>query len=685
MDGLPEHKYIPLPTADHFRLLELLPVGRHSDDTLRCRLLVSALADARDTYTAISYAWGDNALPLRKPIICDGSKAFITPTLYSALTRLRYLSSSRLLWADALCVDQSSNQERAQQVQLMKQIYAEARSVVIDLGEVEERDAMLLECFCELDGISQDDWVAATAKFMYSMIRNPVGSNEIDSGSRLLSIKVGIAAIQSLVSGIVYGFPSSPRWEELFDEAQVWAGLKRFLERPWFGRLWVIQEFALAKQVNVLVGSSVKSETFLSHTLSRMRTHFVHWFQTNGGVETMRIMGKEHFLSHTSSRHWNLFHKILEIRHDFVSHGNPLSSLPDAFTRAHMASCSDPRDKVYGILGLVNNEDAAEFEVDYTETAEKLALRITTCFFRRGQGVYALYNASGCNSVAASWMLSLHHREKTDSLAILVRPDGITEGIPYRACRSIKSSFLWDSVTQKLFTKGIPIGFLSDMTDALVDSVNPGTAQDRLRWQLQASAWIENHKISTPFIAPKTHGPRTSQTDNYIRQLDIKHDQALRTSNDAFELACWTTVIADTIVSAGLPPQRGTTDPRLPSYIQAYKEYLQMYRGMPPAGSRADELEARAERTLQAAAPYLGSLFSAYNRRLSITEDRLVCLVPEESMVGDAIFILLGCPIPFVLRPRGDEWRIVGCCYVHEMMDGQALQMELMSEDITIC
>jgi hypothetical protein len=89
MDELPEYKYIPLPTADHFRLLELLPAGRHSDDTLRCRLLVSALADTRDTYTAISYVWGDNALPLRKPIFCDGSKALITSTLYSALTRLR--------------------------------------------------------------------------------------------------------------------------------------------------------------------------------------------------------------------------------------------------------------------------------------------------------------------------------------------------------------------------------------------------------------------------------------------------------------------------------------------------------------------------------------------------------------------------------------------------------------------
>jgi hypothetical protein len=684
MDELPEHKYIPLPTADHFRLLELLPVGRHSDDTLRCRLLVSALADARNTYTAISYVWGDNALPLRKPIICDGSKALITPTLHSALTRLRYVSSSRLLWADALCIDQTSNQERSQQVQLMRQIYTDARSVVVDLGEVEERDEKLLECFCALDGISRDDWVAATAKFNYSLTHNPVGSTTINFGRRPSWIQSGMAAVQSFVSGIVYGYPSLPHWEKLFNEPQVWTGFERFLARPWFGRLWVIQEFALARQVNVLVGSSVKSEKFLSDTLSRMRTHFVYLIQTDleFDEETMGILAKE---SHTSTRHGNLFQKILEIRHDFVSHGNPHSSMPDAFTRAHMASCSDPRDKVYGLLGLVSPEDAAEIQVDYAEPAEKLAFRITTRFFQAGQGVYALYNASGCNSASVSWILSLHHREKTDALALLVLPDITAENMPYSACGSTEPSFRWDNVTQKLFTEGYPLGYLSDMTDALVDSVNPGLEKARLQWQLQTPGWIEKHKLSTPFIAPKINGPRTPQTDNYIRQLNIKHNQARKTSNDAFELACWTTVIADIIFSAGFTPQRATTDPRLPLHIQAYQKYLQMHRMPPPTHMRADEQEAFLERTLQAATPYLRSLFSTYNRRLSITEERLVCLVPEESMIGDAVFILLGCPIPFVLRPCGDEWRIVGCCYVHEMMDGQALQMGLMSEDITIC
>jgi hypothetical protein len=564
----------------------------------------------------------------------------------------------------------------------MRQIYKEARSVVVDLGEVEEGDEMLLECFSELDGISRDDWMAATARFNYSLIYDTHGGTYLNLGRRMPWIKVGIAAVQSFLSGIVYGYPSSPRWEELFNEAQVWTGLKRFLERPWFGRLWVIQEFALAKQVNVLVGSSIKSEKFLSDTLSRMRTHFFYIILTKVGEETTKTLAKE---CHTSLRHGTLLEQILEIRHDFKSHGNSSLSFSDAFTGVHTASCSDPRDKVYGILGLVNHADAADIQVDYSETAEKLAFRITTRFIQNGQGVYALYNASGCNSVSASWILSLHRREKPDSLALQILPNITTVSITYSACGSTKPSFLWDGVTQKLLTKGYPVGSLSDLTEAFVDSRSPGVAQDHLRCLLQASAWIEKHKLSTPFNAPKTNGPRTSQTDKYIGQLKLKHNQALKMSNDAFELACWTTVIADTMMLTGSTLQRGSADPRLPLCIQAYKEYLQMLRVPPPADIRADELEAQAARTFQAASPYLKSIISAFDRRLSITQERRICLVPEESMIGDAVFILMGCPIPFVLRPCGDDWRIVGCCYMHGMMDGQALQMGLISSDITIC
>jgi hypothetical protein len=63
----------------------------------------------------------------------------------------------------------------------------------------------------------------------------------------------------------------------------------------------------------------------------------------------------------------------------------------------------------------------------------------------------------------------------------------------------------------------------------------------------------------------------------------------------------------------------------------------------------------------------------AYGRRLGIAREHgLICVLPAETEVGDQVSIFLGCPIPFVIRPHGDTFRLVGCCYVHDMMDGQA-------------
>lgn len=220
---------------------------------------------------------------------------------------------SRFLWVDALCIDQSSIQERAQQVQLMKQIFAEARSVVIDLGEVEECDDALLKCFSELDGISPDDWTAATAKFNYPFVLTPDASGIMNTGGVLPWIRSNTAAARSFIWRVISGSPS-PRWEQLAMEPRVWTGLKRFLERPWFGRLWVIQEFALARRVNVLIGASTKGEEFLTHTLSRMQTHLYYSLHSILNEHLFGEVPKEDVMSHTSRRHSNMLRMLLTIR-----------------------------------------------------------------------------------------------------------------------------------------------------------------------------------------------------------------------------------------------------------------------------------------------------------------------------------------------------------------------------------
>ena len=65
----------------------------------------------------------------------------ITYSLYSGLKRFRYPEKDRILWADAICINQSDNKEKGIQVNMMGDIYDRATAVLVWLGEVPDLEA----------------------------------------------------------------------------------------------------------------------------------------------------------------------------------------------------------------------------------------------------------------------------------------------------------------------------------------------------------------------------------------------------------------------------------------------------------------------------------------------------------------------------------------------------------------
>lgn len=119
------------------RLLRLLPGSK--DDKIQCQLFEYEFRQkAQWHYDALSYVWGDQRQTKR--IVVDGWHVNVTVNLHAALTRLRDQENERVMWIDALCINQADLKERASQVQLMPMIYAFANQVVAWLGE-EERDS----------------------------------------------------------------------------------------------------------------------------------------------------------------------------------------------------------------------------------------------------------------------------------------------------------------------------------------------------------------------------------------------------------------------------------------------------------------------------------------------------------------------------------------------------------------
>ncbi|EJT68861.1 hypothetical protein GGTG_13570 [Gaeumannomyces tritici R3-111a-1] len=112
------------------RLLQLLP---HQDQNSRieCRLITCFMLDLGRThpYEALSYVWGSEKNKLS--IYIDGVEQPVRANLHHALSHLRDCFVERVLWIDAICINQDGNEEKGQQVQSMAKIYAKASRVIM--------------------------------------------------------------------------------------------------------------------------------------------------------------------------------------------------------------------------------------------------------------------------------------------------------------------------------------------------------------------------------------------------------------------------------------------------------------------------------------------------------------------------------------------------------------------------
>jgi hypothetical protein len=120
--------YNPLPRGT-IRLLRLL-AGRNGED-IRCELVVTSL-ETKPRYEAVSYAWGYS--PNRLKIYLNGRPFWIGHNLFQCLRNIRYNNQDRVLWIDALCIDQADMAEKSVQIEIMAEIYQSASSTLIWLG-----------------------------------------------------------------------------------------------------------------------------------------------------------------------------------------------------------------------------------------------------------------------------------------------------------------------------------------------------------------------------------------------------------------------------------------------------------------------------------------------------------------------------------------------------------------------
>jgi hypothetical protein len=259
-------EYRQLSNRREIRLLKLHPSLDHSSE-LHGEILHAQLSihmESYESYEALSYTWGDNKQTNQLSI--GDNKLAITSNLDSALRRLRLTHEPRVLWVDAICINQSNASEKNIQVPLMREIYEFASKTVVWLGE--ENDAQVAFDFIEelLEKLFEP-----SKKF------DPWAAGHVSSGSdgftALDEKPYGEPCWTWFLETIAYehGIEDDPEAMAVaLNYKRNWDAVANLFERPWWERTWVIQEVAHVGIVRAYIGSIDMSFDALIENYTRL-------------------------------------------------------------------------------------------------------------------------------------------------------------------------------------------------------------------------------------------------------------------------------------------------------------------------------------------------------------------------------------------------------------------------------
>ena len=600
------YRHSPLPNETSIRLLRLLPGERNSD--IRCRL---EFADINNLpkFGGISYTWGDPTD--KEKIICDEGYLFVPSNLVDALRILRREKDALLLWGDAACIDQSNVSERGHQVNLMGKVFAGAERVHIWLGQ-SNGDAE--EAFgCIHDILEIDKSV-------------PHDSRQTIEGAK---------AIDAFFDNI-----PDTRWN----------AFKRVITRPWFTRMWIIQEVGLAPAVTVMCGElEINWDLLVRASRFLMSGHFeerLDYLCAVGHIGDINRVYKGRSYETT-------FIYVLD--------------------QVREQNSSDPRDKVFALLGHPSAKrksgNGTIVQADYSKTTVKVYQELAVGLMRDHGNLYPL---------SAVVHLSVDLTEE-NATASWVPQWNFTHDLPYmlsrdrdgfRAATSKNPAFLFPYSSNILQVEG----FIFDTVLCQAEEI-----------------------LTTDYI-PKQSIPG-SRGGNYIRLL---YDMAIRwqdssnsdeTANDSKR------IIALTLAAEGSHYSRYKEldpDQRAGLLLADFAEYWiqncatdnERENGILNPG---DSLSINFE-GLPPPSAYLYRSTAAYalkQRRLFYSKKGYFGLGPAVMRPGDIVCVLFGAQVPFILRRKDSRYQLVGESYVHGIMHGEAIEMmedgELEKQTFSIC
>lgn len=639
------------------RLLKLFPATDFTAE-IECGLVYVPL-NSSAVYDALSYTWGDATD--RLPIWINGHKVSVTRNLESALRNLRKEKEERLpdedaiheeadswlatggqhsegnahekgsmhkwnkmyedddvmtLWVDAICINQSDIPERNSQVRQMAAIYRGAKAVRVWLGEAGSVGPDLFDDLWELIAFINLGGDTSAQERMSGMLQRFGLETEMPDGN---------------VSNM------TERMQKKIQD------LGRLLQRPWWQRVWVVQEVVLPKRgINLHCGRMstlwITFDEVIKIIAMTVKGKVLGGF-ANGHALLDAIRndepGTEIEEGPLALTGFVMMTFINDIKKQ-IDKERPLSLLNLVQDSRFFLKATDPRDHIYGFLGLASNPDA--ITPDYSKSLDEVYRQFTKAMIEENQTLDIL---SDCR---------LSDDRKFPSWV----PDWTREGprgLPMES--ALRNG---DRLYRANWGLDNTVGFEDNLRILKVKAISCDTIRvigEEAKFPKQktlhvAQQWLEIFAQYFPCVSP--------YSDN-------------SGGNRAILEVFWRTICTD---------DQGNSTRSAP---ERFGEEFYAAMGSKIPKSLMVGVPICTEPLVSSKAPPTGQItllgciyVKANGRRFFITQNNYVGLAPAESRVGDEVFVLLGVSVPFILRPEDNHYLVVGEAYVHGLMHGEAIR-----------
>jgi hypothetical protein len=595
---------LPLIAAQSIRILTILP--NKATEQIQCTLQVVHLPEAPE-YEALSYVWGTQDPPTR--IICNGIPTAVGPNLAAAMQQIRLVDKPRLVWIDALCIAQTDLKERSAQVAFMQVIYQRASRVLMWLGV-------------------DDD---GSVEVALGLIDKAVQLARHETGSRKIGPNDIGVELPSLERNLSRGFPPP--------QDPSWKALVRLYENPYFARVWVWQEVYNAASVITVIGDHRQEWD-----------HFglaTQWFVCKGYAKLILGLGCSTCVVY--------LYALAKLK----ARGGHPGRLEETLSGvARRTRATDPRDKVYALLGLSNAGDIllqdrrTTLYPDYEKAVVDVYIDTIRYFLQNPspgqiQSLIFLSISSLSNTVDGS----SQHRFPSwvppwDTNFVDWRFSSSTEAISYRAAKDKEVCFGFNDLRYSLFLKGFHVDYIKTVDNYFYGL---GTSANRPDlWRAVKTLWIltvrqlektnrchNREGLSLAFaLALAVYAP--------INALKVQH---IFNASD-FVAYCNSHLEAET---------KDMSEEERTQHLASFP--------MPVHNESIEGKGILFEESICVTKPFF------------LTNTGFIGRCHALARAGDQLCIFYGATTPHILKPRPDHHKLIGDCYVPGLMYGEALEM----------